>query len=169
MVALDVDDVAPFENWEAAAQAALAFLYRTVGLDVWMVTHVEEPLQVVLRSHPQELVSRGTAVPWNRSFCRSMVTGEGPRVATVATATPAYRDLVTGLPQRVSAYLGVPLVTRDGALFGTLCGVSARAQPRTIARFLPLVEITARMLSTMLADDQVPAPADRPAAGTSPR
>jgi GAF domain-containing protein len=175
MAALVVDDVVPFENWESAAQAALAFLYRTVGLDVWMVTHVEEPLQVVLHSHPQELVARGTAVPWDRSFCRSMVTGEGPRVATVATATPAYRDLVTVLPQRVAAYLGVPLVTRDGALFGTLCGVSARAQPRTIARFLPLVEITARMLSTMLADAQPPAtasdtaPVDRPAAGTSPR
>ena len=39
-------------------------------------------------------------------------------------------------------------------MFGTLCGVSARAQPRTLARYLPLVEMTARMLSTLLATDE---------------
>ena len=82
-----------------------------------------------------------------------MVAGKGPRVATVAAATPAYRDLQTGLPHRVAAYIGVPLVTRDGEVFGTLCGLASRAQPRTLARYLPLVEMTARMLSTLLSAD----------------
>ena len=153
MLPLVVDDVVPFEDWPAAARASIAFLHRTVGLDVWMVTRVEEPMQVVLHSHPQELIPRGTAILWERSFCRPMVSGTGPRVATVAAATPAYRDLQTGLPQRVAAYLGVPLVTRSGTVYGTLCGVAARAQPRTLARHLPLVEMTARMLSTLLPED----------------
>ena len=153
MVALVVDDVVPFADWPAAARASLAFLHRTVGLDVWMVTHLEEPEQVVLHSHPQEVIPSGTSVLWDRSFCRSMVSGAGPRVATVAAATPAYRDLRTGLPQRVAAYLGVPLVTRDGEVFGTLCGVSSRAQPRTLSRHLPLVEMTARLLSTLLPEE----------------
>ena len=150
MAALLVDDVVPFDDWSAAARTALAFLHRTVGLDVWMVTHLEEPQQVVVIADPQERIPRGASVPWDRSFCRSMVSGEGPRVATVTAATPAYRDLTTGLPERVAAYIGVPLVTREGRLFGTLCGLSVRAQPRTLVRFLPVVEMTARMLSTML-------------------
>jgi GAF domain-containing protein len=145
-----VDDVLPFEDWPAAAHASVAFLHRTVGLDVWMVTRVDEPQQVVLHSHPEGIIPHGAAVPWDRSFCRSMVTGDGPRVATVAAATPAYRDLETGLTERVAAYIGVPLVTRDGQVWGTLCGVSSRAQPRTLIRFLPLVEMTARMLSSLL-------------------
>jgi GAF domain-containing protein len=150
MAALLVDDVVPFEDWAAAARASLAFLHRTVGLDVWLVTHLQDPHQVVLHSHPEEVLPPGSSVLWDRSFCRSMVSGAGPRVATVAAATPAYRDLETGLPYRVAAYIGVPLVTREGELFGTLCGLSTRAQPRALARFLPLVEMTARMLSTML-------------------
>jgi GAF domain-containing protein len=150
MAALLVDDVVPFEDWPSAARASLAFLHRTVGLDVWLVTEVREPLQVVLHAHPAEVLPPGSSISWNRSFCHSMVSGEGPRVATVAAATPAYRDLVTGLPHKVAAYIGVPLVTREGALFGTLCGLSVRAQPRALVRFLPVVEMTARMLSTML-------------------
>jgi GAF domain-containing protein len=153
MAAPLVDDVVPFEDWAAAARASLAFLYRTVGLDVWMVTHVEEPHQFVLQSHPAEVIPPGAWIYWDRSFCRSMVSGVGPRVATVAAATPAYRDLQTGLPHRVAAYIGVPLVTRAGEVFGTLCGVSSRAQPRTLTRYLPLVEMTARMLSTLLSAD----------------
>lgn len=153
MLPLLVDDVVPFEDWAAAARASVAFLHRTVGLDVWMVTRVEEPVQVVLHSSSPELIPRGTEVLWERSFCRPMVSGVGPRVATVAAAPPAYRDLETGLPQRVAVYLGVPLVTRGGAVFGTLCGVSSRAQPRTLARHLPLVEMTARLLSTLLPPD----------------
>src|SRR3954469_7543230 len=149
MLALAVDDVAPFDDWSAAAQAALAFLYRTVGLDVWMVTQVQEARQVVIHSHPEEVMPPGAWVPWESSYCRSMVTGAAPRVATVAAATPAYRDR-TGHVERIAAYIGVPLVTRDGELFGSLCGVSSRAQPRSLLRFLPLVEMTARMLSTLL-------------------
>ena len=153
MAALLVDDVVPFEDWPSAARAALAFLHRTVGLDVWLVTEVREPRQVVLHAHPEEVLPPGSSISWNRSFCHSMVSGEGPRVATVAAATPAYRDLETGLPHKVAAYIGVPLVTREGTLFGTLCGLSVRAQPRTLVRFLPVVEMTARMLSTMRPAD----------------
>jgi GAF domain-containing protein len=152
MAALLVDDVVPFDDWSAAARASLAFLHRTVGLDVWLVTRLEQPLQVVVHSHPQEVLPPGTSIFWDRSFCHSMVSGIGPRVATVAAATPAYRDLETGLPQRVAAYIGVPLVTRDGELYGTLCGLSVRAQPRSLTKFLPLVELTARMISTMLPE-----------------
>jgi GAF domain-containing protein len=124
-----------------------------------MVTQVEEPLQRVLYAYPQEAVPSGTALLWESSFCRSMVSGVGPRVATVTAATPVYRDLRTGLTERVAAYIGVPLVTRSGELYGTLCGVSARAQPRSLIRFLPQVEMTARLLSSLLPrqDEHQPA------------
>ncbi|GAB4083074.1 histidine kinase [Modestobacter muralis] len=153
MLALVVDDVVPFEDWAAAARASLGFLHRTVGLDAWMVTRVQPPHQHVLLSHPRESVPCGTSVPWTQSFCHSMVNGSGPRVATVAAAVPAYQDLVALHGERVAAYVGVPLVTRSAALFGTLCGVSTRAQPRSLARHLPLVEMSARMLSTLLPAD----------------
>ena len=146
-----VDDVLPFEDWPTAVRSTLALLHRTIGLDVWLVTRVEGDEQVVLYAHPPEAVEVGTVLSWDRSFCRKMVAGAGPRISTVTAATPAYAHLRTGPIERVAAYVGVPLVTRDGELFGTLCGLSTRAQPRSLARQQAMVEMTARMLSTVLA------------------
>lgn len=157
MVPLVVDDVAPFEDWPTAARATLVFLHQTVGLDLWMLTHVTGNEQVVLQSYPSELAPEGTAIPWDQSFCRKMVSGAGPRISTVTAATPAYANLLTGHAARVAAYIGVPLVTRSRTVFGTLCGVSARAQPRSIVRYLPTVELAARMLSTLLPPEVPPA------------
>jgi len=155
MAALAVEDLAPFPDWATAGRSALTFLHRTVGLDVWMLTQVVGDQQVILHAHPATDIPPGTAVPWDRSFCRKMVTGEAPRVATVAAAVPAYRDVMVGADQRVAAYFGVPLVTRAGTLFGTVCGVSSRAQPLSLTRHLPVVEFTARMLSSLLPEDAV--------------
>jgi GAF domain-containing protein len=158
MVPLTVDDVAPFDDWTAAARAGLAFLHDSVGLDLWLLTQVVGDQQVVLQSHPRELAPPGTAVPWDRSFCKKMVAGTGPRVATVAAATPAYASLMTGHAENVAAYIGVPLVTRSGQVLGTLCGVSSRAQPRTLARHLPLVELVARLLVSLMPAEKPPPP-----------
>ncbi|MGY1845283.1 GAF domain-containing protein [Modestobacter sp. SYSU DS0875] len=155
---LVVDDLAPFDDWPAAVRASLTHLHRTVGLDVWMLTEVTGTEQVVLHAHPREAVPAGTSFPWEQTFCRAMVSGTGPRVATVTAAVPVYSQLLAGHPARIAAYVGVPLVTRSGELFGTLCGFSARAQPRTTARFLPTVEHTARLLSTLLPADSPGAP-----------
>jgi GAF domain-containing protein len=80
-----------------------------------------------------------------------MVEGAGPRVATVTAAVPAYARCAAGLGAGVAAYLGVPLVGRDGELFGTLCAIAYRAQPLSAARGLATAEFVARMLSTLLA------------------
>jgi hypothetical protein len=47
-------------------------------------------------------------------------------------------------------------VTADGELFGTLCAVGFRARPRSATRDLPLVEMVARMLSTLMAAGMTP-------------
>jgi GAF domain-containing protein len=62
-----------------------------------------------------------------------------------------------GPVHRVASYLGVPLVTADGELFGTLCAIGFRARPRSASRDLPLVETVARMLSTLMAAGMTPA------------
>ncbi|MGY1811365.1 GAF domain-containing protein [Blastococcus sp. SYSU D00820] len=144
--------MAPWRDWSSAATGALEFLHEQLGWDMWMVTRVVDGRQVVVHAEPPDAVRPGVSLPWEDSFCKQMVSGAAPRVATVTAAVPAYATRSTGpLLGGVAAYLGVPIVGADGGLFGTVCGVAARARPRSAARDLPLVELVARMLATLLA------------------
>ena len=151
-----IGDVAPWHDFAAAACGALQFLHEQLGWDVWSVTRVARDRQVVLHAHPPGVLAPGTSLPWAESYCRLMVTGEAPRAATVTAAVPEYAALTPGVGPRAAAYLGVPLVTPDGELFGTVCAIAFRARPRSATRDLPLVELVARMLSTLMAAGMTP-------------
>ncbi len=151
MVPAGIMDVAPWRDWCSAAEGALRFLHRHVGWDLWMVTKVVDERQVVLLAEPPELVPPGTVLPWADSFCRQMVEGNAPRLATVTAAVPAYASRTAGPLRNIAAYVGIPLVTGDMTFFGTLCGVAYRAKPRSAARELEVVEAAARLLSTLMA------------------
>jgi GAF domain-containing protein len=151
MVPEGITDLAPWATWSAAANGAVHFLYDYVGWDVWLVTHVEGDLQTVLHSYPEAIVPPGTTLRWADSFCRQMIEGRAPRMATVTAAVPAYSTQCTGPVCDIAAYVGAPLVSPDLRLFGTLCGLSNRAKPRSAVRDLTLVETVARMLSTVMA------------------
>jgi hypothetical protein len=162
MVPSGIADVTPWRTWTSAADAALQFLHEHVGWDVWLVSRIEGNCWQVLRAHPASVVRPGTELEWESSFCRQMLAGDAPRLATVTAAVPAYANRATGPLRGIAAYVGVPIVDPDGDLFGTLCGLASRAQPRSAARDLPLVEMVARMLSTLLAaglePPSIPAP-----------
>src|SRR5690349_2240168 len=151
MVPAGIADVAPWRDWPAAAGGVLRFLHEHVGWDVWMVTRVEGEHQIVLTSWPQDVVRPGARLPWAESFCRAMVEGTAPRIATVTAAVPEYATRTKGLAKDVAAYIGVPLIHPGDELFGTVCGFAFRAKPRSATRDLPVVELAARMLSTLLA------------------
>jgi GAF domain-containing protein len=156
MVPEGIEDVAPWQDWPAAADGVLRFLHEYVGWDGWMVTRVEGEHQIVLASRPEGVVRPGARLPWAESFCRAMVEGTAPRIATVTAAVPEYASRTTSLGKDVAAYIGVPLVHPDLELFGTVCGIAFRAKPLSATRDLPLVEMTARLLSTLLAAGLVP-------------
>jgi GAF domain-containing protein len=158
MVPRGIVDLTPWPDWAAAASGAVEFLHQRVGWDLWMVTRVEGGHQIVLVAEPVGPVRPGDRIPWVESFCREMVEGRAPRVATVAAVVPEYAAITTGLGRDVAAYMGVPLMSGDGELFGTLCGVAFRAKPLSSARELPLVELVARMLSTLLTAGFTPPP-----------
>lgn len=158
MVPAGVADVAPWRDWASAADGALRFLHQHVGWDVWLVTQLVDDRQVVLRAWPEHRVPPGAEVPWAQSLCRAMVEGRGPRLATVTAAVPAYASRTSGAIRDIAAYVGVPLVSRDLELFGTLCGIAYRAKPRSAARELSVVEAAGRMLSTLMAAGMEPPP-----------
>ena len=140
-----------FTNFEGAAQSALAFLHRRLGLRLWMVTRVQGDDWIVLNAEDHGYdVKDGTVFRWADSFCSRMVRGEGPRIAPRSDDIPAYVEAPIGRQVKIAAYIGVPMIGVDGSLFGTLCAIDPEAQPMLRDGELELVEMVAGLLGTLL-------------------
>jgi diguanylate cyclase (GGDEF)-like protein len=139
-------------DFAGASREVLSFLHQRIGMDLWMVGRADNEDWVVLTAEgPGYGVHAGDVFRWADTFCSRMVLGDGPRVAPNAEDVPAYAALpITGrLP--IGAYVGVPLVDGEGRVFGTLCGLSPRPMPASLAQEQPMVEVFADMLSGLLS------------------
>lgn len=147
---------APFVGFAAAARAVVTELNRQLpGMSLWLVTRVTEDQQLVVASAGEwaERAPAGTEYSWQASLCLRMVSG-APQVAPDIASEPAYLPAAVGPLAHVRAYLGVPVLTGDGGLFGTLCALAGAPQPAWWHDAMPVVSIMGRMLSTVLAGEQ---------------
>ncbi len=149
-------------NFETAAQAVLSYLHGLLGFDLWMVTRTEGDDWIVLQANDQGYgVQEGDVFVWTDSFCFRMVQGKGPRVAPWAGSVIAYAEAPIAQQIKIGAYVGVPLIYRDGSLFGTLCAIHPQQQPVDIEQHLPLIELFAQLLSSLLHADLMAAEQNR--------
>ncbi|PPK92672.1 diguanylate cyclase (GGDEF)-like protein [Kineococcus xinjiangensis] len=153
-VAADLAEV-PWSGFTEAADAVLAHLQERFGMDLWVVTRVREGSQEVHVARSGAFrIPQGTPLPWLDSLSRQIHAGSAPRVATDARIEMAFGAPGVDRRFRVGAYLGVPLLTEEGHLRGTLCAFSGNRQPDELALELPVVELFARLLSTLLAKEE---------------
>ena len=141
---------APFSDFALAASAVLEQLHREVGLAWWAVTRITGATSVVLATRGSSSPTEGAQVPWADTLCRRFLSAHGSRWVPDLRAEPA---LATPPVQSepVGAYLSVPLSLDGATLFGTLCAVHPEPLPAELTGRLPLVELQARLLSTLLA------------------
>jgi diguanylate cyclase (GGDEF)-like protein len=122
-----------------------------MGFDLWMVTRTEGDDWIVLQSEDHGYgVPPRTVFRWADSFCSRMISGNGPRIAPRSAEIPAYSSAPIARQVQIGAYVGVPLTYSDGSLFGTLCAIHPTERDDVGATELPLVELLAAMLSSLL-------------------
>jgi diguanylate cyclase len=143
-------------DYESAARAVLQFLRQRIGFDLWMITRKQGDDWIVLQAEDHGYgVVDGGVFRWADSFCSRMVKGEGPRCAPRSREVPAYAAAPMGEAVKIEAYIGVPLTWHDGSLFGTLCAIHPTEQPDSLTAEMPMVELLAGMLSTILQCEMV--------------
>ena len=145
------DSYAGFADITAAATTVLEQLRRQLGLAWWAVTRITGGTSVVLATAETGFPTGvEEPMPWADTLCRVVLRERTSRFVSDVRAAPA----LTGSPLveqgHVGAYLSVPLSLDGAALFGTLCAVHPEPLPAELASQLPLVELQARLLSTLL-------------------
>lgn len=156
----------PWAGFAVAADAAVRDLHARYGLDLWMATHVDGERQVVVAAAGpwREHAPPGSSLSWADSFCWRMLALGGPGVAPDVRTSPAYAPAARGPAAGLRAYVGVPLLTAEGQLLGTLCAYGSTAQPPEFAGVLGQVQLLGRMLSTIQAGEQLAADRSQDAA-----
>ncbi|QCU91065.1 sensor domain-containing diguanylate cyclase [Thiomicrorhabdus sediminis] len=144
----------PFENFAEASHEVLRFLYEEIGLGLWMMTRVANDDWVVLQAEAHKYqVSDGTVFHWQDSFCSQMVQGFGPQVANDVQQWQVYKNSEIANQIKIGAYIGVPIYLSNGELFGTLCAIDPEPQQKDIEKHLPIVQLCARLLATVLDNE----------------
>ncbi len=144
--------VESFDNFEDASRAALAYLHRRFGFALWMVTRVDGDDWHILYTEDHGYdIGEGSSFRWSDSFCMRMVSGRSPRFAPRTTEIPEYVSAEIGHKIEIGAYIGMPLTLPDGTLFGTLCAIDPTEHGGLDALDRELIELVAKLLSTVLA------------------
>ncbi len=144
----------PFPDFDSAAGGVLDFLHERLGFALWLVTRVEDGQWVIEHARDEGYgVEVGDAFPFADTNCAQMVEGLGPHFAPETNTVPCYAAAGIAKELPIAAYIGVPLLHFDGSLFGTLCALDPAPQPPGVGDELPLVDLSARLLSSLFEKD----------------
>ncbi|ELP33598.1 GAF domain-containing protein [Rhodopirellula baltica] len=146
--------LAPTMNFREASRVVLEHLQSTTGLALWMITRTEDEAWIVLdRSDPNDVypVDSGDMIQWSDSYCQHMIEGTAPQIARHAQQIPLFAQSKISQKLPIAAYAGVPILDRDGELFGTLCGIDPEIQSEQFEDHLPLIQLLARLLGGYLS------------------
>jgi signal transduction protein with GAF and PtsI domain len=122
-------DTAPEESFDRLASLAA----RVLNAPVALVSAIDRDRQFFKSclGLPEPWASRRES-PLTHSFCQHVVAAREPLVVTDARQEPELRNNLAIRDFGVIAYLGVPLISREGHALGTLCVIDHK--PRTWTR-----------------------------------
>ena len=146
------------EDFDAACAQVLDYLTDAVPMGAWAVTRVVGETQLFLdgRDSRYGFVTAGAEFPWHSSMCRSMSAGRSPRVSPDTGALPALAEqnaAAAAAQVEVGAYIGTPITSPDGSLFGTVCGYNPEALEEVPDGLESLLDLLSTLLSVVLEAD----------------
>jgi len=143
-------------SFDQASRMVIDFLKDTLPLGFWSVSRHLDDRQVYLHVRDDAYGKEpGGSHAWSDSFCQHMVTGRTPQIAPQAMAVPEYADAGVAKLLKIGAYVGIPIPSGDGEVFGTLCGLDPEPQSDSLVEHARLLHLLAALLGQILLADRL--------------
>jgi EAL domain-containing protein (putative c-di-GMP-specific phosphodiesterase class I) len=126
-----------------------------LGMDVAFVaefTKGQRVMRHVSSAGPFELAV-GSADPLQDSICQLIIDGRVPQAIPDARANPITAGMSVTAASNIRAYVGVPVVFRDGRLYGTLCTFQHSPEPSLTSRDASVLSVIAKAVSELLEEE----------------
>jgi diguanylate cyclase len=150
-------ELAPPKAFDTACRMVVDYLAEVVPLGAWAVTRVAGGRQTVLVSADAGFgLGPGVEGPWSTAMCRTMVAGLTPRVVPDTREVPELASALesaASLGLGIGAYVGTPIVTPSGDLFGTVLGLNEDPMPGEFISHEALLDLLSSLLSSVLEAD----------------
>ena len=136
-------DTLPQESLDRYTRLAAALL----GTPISMITLIDRERQFFLsRTGFPDAIKDLRQTPLTHSFCKHAVVHGEPFVVTDARNDPRVSDNPAVTELGVVSYLGMPLLTRDGVIFGTLCVIGTEPRDWTCDDIARLGDLAAAVM-----------------------
>ena len=132
------------ETARAQLDMDIAFVSEFVG-DQRVMRHITARVPIV--------TSAGDSEPLDGTYCKQIIDGRLPSVIPDSAANPVAAAMPTTTRSRIAAYVGVPIVFRDGRLFGTLCTVNRTPAHDLRERDASVLHVLAKAVSELIEED----------------
>ncbi|WP_022953008.1 sensor domain-containing phosphodiesterase [Leucothrix mucor] len=81
--------------------------------------------------------------PFEQTYCYKITQGELPEIINDTSANPITRGMAVTKALDIKSYIGVPIRTADGKLFGTFCCIGHQVEPALSERDLAFIKVFA--------------------------
>jgi diguanylate cyclase (GGDEF)-like protein len=150
-------DLTPPRAFDQACRMVVDYLAEALPMGAWAVTRVAGDRQIILVSNDETYgLVPGVEGRWALSVCRTMVSGETPRIIPDTGREPVLCDVIEAAAadgMTVAAYVGTPVLYPDGELFGTVIGINAEPLDEGFVSHESLLDLLSSLLSSVLEAD----------------
>ncbi|NNN20081.1 MAG: sensor domain-containing diguanylate cyclase [Acidimicrobiaceae bacterium] len=147
------EPIFPFSDFSSASKAAVAFLRAVTSFELCAVTRIEENELILLSVNDSPYgLKPGDTITLERGLCSGVVNGECPKFIadTGSRHGSGALERLGSIPD-IGAHIGVPLILANHTVFGTICAINRDPMPDLTSLEITAIELTARMLSTVLS------------------
>jgi EAL domain-containing protein (putative c-di-GMP-specific phosphodiesterase class I) len=133
----------------------LADVRRRLEMDVLVVTHFTAGRRVIdiIDAEVAVAFGPGDSDPVEETYCQRIVDGRLAETIPDATADPVAVTLAATNAAGIRAHVGVPIVLKDGIVYGTVCAYSHQPQPGLDARASTVLGLVADTIARAVDDD----------------
>lgn len=147
-----------FQNAEEAINASLELIGRLLETRTLFLARFDSGTNGELNLNVIKVLNKGgpplelgNAGPLYTTFCNTFNQASEPLIIENVGANPFYRELPATAALGIGSYIGVPLVYRDGRVYGSLCGIDS--QPLALGNqpeLVGLLQVLSRFLITQI-------------------
>jgi diguanylate cyclase (GGDEF)-like protein len=137
------------------AKNSLQILNTYHPFGFWMVFRVNQQdndlIALASEKYRNELefkLESGDSISWSNTICKKMMQNEGPNIAHDISLVDSYKDLAMVKKYNIASYIGIPLYTSNGDMFGALCAIDIETKSESLYEYESTLRLMSRSIMT---------------------